>query len=175
MKINTKNRKCKDCGETYTPTAHAQPRCFKCKQIKFNEQQARYCDNRKQNLINRASKPQKPLKAKRNNRQDAINAEVRKRDACKPCVSCGVIGRVLQAGHFHSVNQCPELRYDLSNIHGQCGKCNSMMTQNPEIPQNYRVEIEKRIGAEELARIDKVKSQAGRLVIGKVKVLKYIN
>ena len=167
-----KQKPCKDCGETYTPTAHAQPRCFKCKQIKFNEQQAKYCNNRNKTLVNRASKPQKPLKAKRNKEQDIINAEVRKRDAGKPCVSCGAMGKVLQAGHFHSVNQCPELRYDLSNIHGQCGKCNSMMTQNPEIPQNYRVEIEKRIGSEELVRLDKVKSEAGRFVIGKVKNLK---
>ena len=167
--MNIKNRKCKDCGETYTPTAHAQPRCKICV---FKVQQAKYCVYQKKALINRASKPQKPLKAKANNRQDTINAEVRKRDAGKPCVACGVIGRVLQAGHFHSVSQCPELRYDLSNIHGQCGKCNSMMTQNPEIPQNYRVEIEKRIGSEELARLDKVKSEAGRFVVGKVKVLK---
>ena len=164
-----KQKPCKDCGETYTPTAHAQPRCKICA---FKVQQAKYCDYKKKALINRASKPQKPLKAKRNKEQDTINAEVRKRDSGKPCVSCGVIGRVLQAGHFHSVNQCPELRYDLSNIHGQCGRCNSMMTQNPELPLNYRIEIEKRIGLEELARLDKVKSEAGRLVIGKVKVLK---
>lgn len=164
-----KQKPCKDCGETYTPTAHAQPRCKTCV---FKVQQAKYCEYQNKTLVNRASKPQKPLKAKRNKEQDIINAEVRKRDAGKPCVSCGAMGKILQAGHFHSVNQCPELRYDLSNIHGQCGKCNSMMTQNPEIPTNYRIEIEKRIGAEELARLDKVKSEAGRFVIGKVKELR---
>lgn len=169
MKMNIKNRKCKDCGETYTPTAHAQPRCQICV---LKVRQAKYCEYQKKALINRASKPQKPLKAKIDVEQAKINKIVRERDAGKPCVSCGVMGRVLQAGHFYSVSQCPELRDDLKNIHGQCGKCNSMMTQNPELPVNYRIEIEKRIGLEELVRLDKVKSEAGRFVVGKVKVLK---
>jgi hypothetical protein len=176
MNINKlKNRKCKDCGETYAPLAQAQPRCFKCKIAKFNEQKAKYCDYKNKTLITRTKKPQKPLKAKQDVEQDKIHAEVRKRDDGKPCVSCGVIGRVLQAGHFYARSECSELRQDLSNIHGQCGKCNFAMSTNPKIKEDYRIEIEKRIGSEELARLDKVRSEAGMFVVGKVKVLKYIN
>ena len=168
QKAKLKNRKCKDCGSTYTPLTPAQPRCFKCKIAKFNEQKAKYCDYQNETLITRTKKPQKPLKPKIDVEQARINKIVRERDARKPCVSCGRINYEIQAGHFHSRNQCPKLRYDLSNIHGQCGKCNSMMSQNPEIPRNYRIEIEKRIGSEELARIDKIKSEAGIIIIGKI-------
>jgi 5-methylcytosine-specific restriction endonuclease McrA len=166
-KTNMKTRKCKDCGISFIPNARFEPRCFKCKIAKFNEQKAKYCDYKNKTLITRTKKPQKPLQAKVGAEQGRINKIVRERDAGKPCVSCGRINYEIQAGHFHSRNQCSKLRYDLSNIHGQCGKCNSMMTQNPEIPQNYRIEIEKRIGSEELARIDKIKSEAGTIIIGK--------
>ena len=159
-----KPKKCKDCGVTYTPLAPAQPRCKECG---FKEQQRKHCKYKQKALVNRTKKPQKPLQAKQDVEQARINKIVRERDAGKPCVSCGRINYEIQAGHFHSRNQCPKLRYDLSNIHGQCGKCNSMMTQNPEIPQNYRIEIERRIGSEELARIDKIKSEAGTIIIGK--------
>jgi 5-methylcytosine-specific restriction endonuclease McrA len=164
-----KNRKCKDCGATYTPLAPAKPLCKECG---FKEQQRKHCKYQQKALVNRSQKPQKPLKAKQDVEQDKIHAEVRKRDVGKPCVSCGVVGRVLQAGHFYARSECSELRQDYSNIHGQCGKCNSAMSTNPKIKQDYRIEIEKRIGSEELARLDKVRSEAGMLVVGKVKVLK---
>lgn len=164
QKVKLKKKPCKDCGETYTPTKQAQPRCKICV---FKIQKEKLCNYKNKTLVNRTKKPQKPLKAKIDAEQARINKIVRERDAGKPCVSCGRINYEIQAGHFHSRNQCPKLRYDLSNIHGQCGKCNSMMTQSPEIPQNYRIEIEKRIGSEELARIDKIKSEAGTIQIGK--------
>ena len=164
-----KNRKCKDCGATYTTLAPAQPRCKECG---FKERQRKHCQYKQKALVNRTKKPQKPLKPKIDEEQARINKIVRERDAGKPCVSCGVVGVVLQAGHFYARSECSELRQDLSNIHGQCGKCNSEMSTNPKIKQNYRIEIEKRIGSEELARLDKVRSEAGMFVIGKVKALK---
>jgi 5-methylcytosine-specific restriction endonuclease McrA len=159
-----KPKKCKKCAGIFTPKIQAQPKCPDCA---FWHHKQKLCDYQNKTLINRTKKPQKPLKAKIDVEQARINKIVRERDAGKPCVSCGKINYEIQAGHFHSRNQCPKLRYDLSNIHGQCGKCNSMMTQNPEIPRNYRIEIEKRIGSEELARIDKIKSEAGTIQIGK--------
>ena len=164
QKAKLKQRKCKVCNETFTPRIQAQPKCPDCA---FEEQRKKNCALYNKTLITRTKKPQKPLKAKVDMEQARINKIVRERDANKPCISCGRINYEIQAGHFHSRNQCSKLRYDLSNIHGQCGKCNSMMTQSPEIPRNYRIEIEKRIGSEELARIDKIKSEAGTIIIGK--------
>lgn len=163
-KAKLKQRPCKICKQLFTPRIQAQPKCSDCA---FEEQRQKNCALYNKTLITRTKKPQKPLKPKIDVEQARINKIVRERDADKPCVSCGRINYEIQAGHFHSRNQCSKLRDDLSNIHGQCGKCNSMMTQNPEIPRNYRIEIEKRIGSEELARIDKIKSEAGTIIIGK--------
>jgi len=164
QKAKLKQRPCKICKQLFTPKLQAQPKCPDCA---FSHHKQKLCDYQNKTLITRTKKPQKPLKPKIDVKQARINKIVRERDAGKPCVSCGRINYEIQAGHFHSRNQCPKLRYDLSNIHGQCGECNSMMTQNPEIPRNYRIEIEKRIGSEELARIDKIKSEAGTIQIGK--------
>lgn len=166
QKAKLKQRPCKDCGKTYTPTAHAQPRCFKCKQIKFNEQQAKYCNNQNKTLITRTKKPQKPLKPKIDVEQARINKIVRERDADKPCISCGkkMEEWELNAGHFHARSQCESLRYDLDNIHGQCSWCNSKMTEDPKIPANYRKNLLERIGAERVARIDLKRKNAGSIL-----------
>jgi hypothetical protein len=164
-KAKLKQRPCKICKQLFTPKIQAQPKCPDCA---FSHHKQKLCDYQKKTLIARTKKPQKPLQAKVDAEQDKIHAEVRKRDASKPCVSCGVFGRVLQAGHFYARSECSELRQDLSNIHGQCGKCNFAMSTNPKIKEDYRIEIEKRIGSEELARLDLARSQAGRIVIGKI-------
>lgn len=43
----------------------------------------------------------------------------------KPCCTCGAINNKIDAGHFRSVGSCPELRFELTNIHNQCSvNCN---------------------------------------------------
>ena len=158
-----KTRKCKECAGIFTPKLPAQPRCKICA---FKVQQAKYCNNQNKTLITRTKKPQKPLEPKIDVEQARINKIVRERDADKPCISCGkkMEEWELNAGHFHSRNQCPKLRYDLDNIHGQCSGCNSKMTEDPKIPANYRKNLLERIGAERVARIDLERRNAGRIL-----------
>jgi hypothetical protein len=54
---------------------------------------------------------------------------VRERDQNKPCISCGKFTK-LEAGHFITVSKSRKLRYDLRNIHGQCGHCNRFLYGN---------------------------------------------
>ena len=158
-----KPKKCKDCAGIFTPKIPAQPKCPDCASSHHKQ---KLCDYQKKALVTRTKKPQKPLKPKIDVEQVRINKIVRERDANKPCISCGkkMEEWELNAGHFHSRNQCPKLRYDLDNIHGQCAGCNSKMTEDPKIPANYRKNLLERIGAERVARLDLKRKNAGRIL-----------
>ena len=156
-----KNRKCKDCGETYAQLAPAQPRCFKCKIAKFNEQKVKYCDYKNKSLITRTKKPQKPLKPKIDDEQARINKIVRERDAGKPCISCGVIGKTLEAGHFISKNKCKALRYDERNIHGQCLNCNRILHGNYA---EYRLGLISRFSIEYVEILEEIERNERKII-----------
>jgi hypothetical protein len=156
-----KNRKCKDCGISFIPNAQFEPRCFKCKTIKFNEQKAKYCKNQQKDLVNRSQKPQKPLKPKIDEEQAIINKIVRERDAGKPCISCGVIGKTLEAGHFISKNKCKTLRYDKRNIHGQCLNCNRILHGNYA---EYRLGLISRFSIEYVEILEEIERNERKII-----------
>lgn len=67
--------------------------------------------------------------------QTIINAIVRLLDNDKGCISCkhgwdGNWTRQRHAGHRLSVGSCPELRFNLLNIWGQCSICNNWKSGN---------------------------------------------
>jgi hypothetical protein len=80
-----------------------------------------------------------------------VNEYVRLRDKDKPCVSCGGY-HILQAGHFIAVGQSSFLRFDIRNVHGQCGGCNGPKRGNV---LHYRIELRKRIGDLELEKLER--------------------
>lgn len=50
---------------------------------------------------------------------------VKEKDAS--CCTCGASNNKIDAGHFRSVGSCPELRFELTNIHNQCSvNCNQI-------------------------------------------------
>jgi len=158
LKTNMKNRKCKDCGATYTPLAPAQPRCKECA---FKEQQRKHCQYQNKTLVNRTKKPQKPLKVKVDEEQVIINKVVRERDAGKPCISCGVIGKTLEAGHFISKNKCKTLRYDKRNIHGQCLNCNRILHGNYA---EYRLGLISRFSIEYVEILEEIERNERKII-----------
>jgi hypothetical protein len=84
--------------------------------------------------------------------QTAINAYVRVRDKDLPCVSCGRHhDGQWHAGHYLSTGARPELRFDERNIHKQCQPCNTHLHGNLLL---YRVELIRRIGLEEVERLE---------------------
>ena len=68
--------------------------------------------------------------------QDAVNRYVRFRDAGKGCISCGTclvlggVGGGFDAGHYRSRGSAPHLRFELTNVHGQCKRCNNQLAGN---------------------------------------------
>ena len=91
--------------------------------------------------------------------QAAVNEYVRMRDAHLPCISCDstpndndlMTGSRWDAGHYRSVGACPELRFEPSNIHRQCVKCNRNLSGNAV---EYRIRLVQRIGAEKVAWLE---------------------
>mgnify|MGYP003810450709 CR=1 FL=1 len=79
-----------------------------------------------------------------------FNSYVRNRDKDKPCISCGR-WTTLQAGHFYSAGHYSALRFEEDNVHGQCKQCNYFLSGNLN---NYRINLEKRIGKDKLEKLD---------------------
>jgi hypothetical protein len=60
--------------------------------------------------------------------QTIFNKWIRERDKEKSCISCG--GKVEQAGHYFSQKNYSGLRFDETNVHGQCVRCNMYLSGN---------------------------------------------
>ena len=86
------------------------------------------------------------------NTRNACHEYIRLRDKDKPCVSCmQPYNSSHQAGHFYKAEVFSNLRFDETNVHGQCPKCNIYKEGNES---EYRVNIVRRIGADGLKRLD---------------------
>lgn len=56
--------------------------------------------------------------------QVQFNAYIRNRDKDLPCISCGELKDIKQAGHFMAVKDGDGLRFDERNVNGECAGCN---------------------------------------------------
>ena len=54
--------------------------------------------------------------------EKVFNAWIRQRDEGKGCISCG--NQIDHAGHYFSAGHYSGLRFNESNVHGQCAACN---------------------------------------------------
>lgn len=136
-----KIKKCKQCGNSFTPYYSAlQVVCGTECALKFNS---------KKEADKRVKQMRKDLKTHKDYiqiLQTVFNTFIRLRDKDKPCISCGKpLEGVYHSGHFHSVGRCPELRFNEDNAHGQCVQCNTHLSGNLA---NYSNNLPKRIGWE---------------------------
>ena len=154
-----KQRTCKICKQKFTPDANMflPPTCssYECrteyamkhlsksatdKKKQANKLKKEFNENDRKYLIEIAQK--------------TCNTYIRMRDKDEPCVSCGVKVKdgMAHASHFKAVGSYSYLRFDESNIHKSCSKCNVFLNGNLN---EYRIRIVERIGQEELDRLDK--------------------
>lgn len=78
--------------------------------------------------------------------QVVFNTYIRKRDKGKDCISCDVkLGEKYHAGHYLSTGAYPNLRFEETNVNGQCVKCNMHLSGNLI---GYTERLPKRIGIE---------------------------
>lgn len=102
--------------------------------------------------------------------QSIFNRFIRLRDAGLPCVSCGHPddgSRQRHASHYKSVGGNPELRFNPLNCHASCSICNNYLSGNL-VP--YRVELIKRIGLEDVERLES-KHEPLKLTVDEIKEL----
>ena len=84
--------------------------------------------------------------------QKLFNTYIRNRDRGRKCISCtNILEGKFDAGHFYNANNHWSLRFDLSNVHGQCVACNQHKHGNL---LEYRKGLLDRIGEQELLRLE---------------------
>ena len=71
------------------------------------------------------------------------------------CISCTHTKPVsqLNAGHFFSAGQFPEVRFHENNVNGQCIRCNLHLHGNLD---GYRKGLERKLGTTQLTRLDDI-------------------
>ncbi|HEY6020653.1 MAG TPA: recombination protein NinG, partial [Candidatus Paceibacterota bacterium] len=144
-----KPKKCRSCGEKFTPTRSTQVACS----ISCAITHARAVNAK------RSARELREAKAKLKSRRDwmreaqaVFNRFIRLRDAGHPCISCGRHHQgQIHAGHFLSVGARPELRFDEANVHAQCAPCNNHLSGNIVL---YRKGLIAKIGLEEVERLE---------------------
>jgi len=81
--------------------------------------------------------------------QKVFNAWIRKRDEYKGCISCG--SEIDHAGHYFSAGHYSALRFEETNVHGQCLRCNNFMHGNLI---NYRFGLITRYGEDYVKELE---------------------
>jgi hypothetical protein len=170
--IKPKPKRCKYCGEEYTPfnsltPCHTAPECA-VKWLKDNP------DKAKKNRLKVERKELKDLKEKGMTRSDylklaqiAFNTYIRHRDKDQPCISCGrKLNAKFDAGHFYSVGAFPNLRFEELNNHAQCVQCNRDKSGNL---LEYREGLISRIGQEKFDELEAMKRVEKHYSIDQIK------
>jgi hypothetical protein len=147
-----KPKKCKHCGETFTPSRSMQQACsIPCAVAlveKLNQKRAAKSERQDKKAVREKLDAMKTKPELLKLAQIAFNAWIRERDADLPCVSCGRhhTGQY-HAGHYLSTGARPELRFEPLNVWKQCSACNTHLSGNLI---NYRKELIKRIGQDKV-------------------------
>ncbi len=154
-------RKCKSCGDKFTPTYNTlQSTCGKTECAiahgrKLQDKQ-RTADYKQRKKAFRDSDRPWHL----NTLEAVFNKYIKLRDKTLPCISCGTYhakttdyrkARAWQAGHFRSKGGFLELRFDELNVHKECLNCNCYDANHLE---GYRRNLIDRIGLEKVELLE---------------------
>lgn len=158
-----KSKKCKECGNSFTPFKSTQIVCSHQCAVKLAEQKV--WKEKKKVMIENTRTRTEWLGIL----QVIFNKYIRLRDAKQPCISCDrPLGAKYDAGHFFSVGSYPNLRFDESNVHGQCVYCNQHQHGN-HIEYGLRLPV--RIGEYHYTRLMNKRGDALKLSLDEIKDL----
>ena len=172
-----KPKKCKECGEPFSPFNSIQKACSSKCAIDLALKDKAKKAAREHGEAKRAFKLN-DKKTQRNLAQKYFNRFIRLRDAQEPCISCGTTADVIYAaGHYRTRGSSPHLAFDEDNVHKQCNKrCNLELSGNIG---EFRIGLIKKIGIDRVERIESnqepVKYSAADYVEMKKKYLKLCN
>ena len=149
-----RKKKCRVCGEWFSPFNTIQATCIRPKCVleysrRLEDKRAR----RKHRQDRERIKPRNKVQAEA---QAAFNAFIRLRDEGLPCISCGEIdppvwpgGGAWDCGHYLTIGAHPELRFVELNAHKQCKSCNAgagrFSGKGRTVRHNYRERLILRI------------------------------
>jgi hypothetical protein len=148
-----KLKTCKVCHQKFAPRNTIQPVCFTfdCQVAYAAKHQKKVLalrEKRERQALREAKERIKPRSKWLKDAQSVFNRFIRLRDATLPCISCGRFHTgQYHAGHYKPSGSNPELRFNELNVHKQCAPCNNYLSGNLV---NYRVELVKRIGLEQV-------------------------
>ena len=156
MIAKLKPKKCRICKDEYQPANTLQrvcsPKCAIDLAAQDRAKKEREAEKHKRAQIRKAKERIKTRGQWLKEAQQAFNRFIRERDHGKPCISCGVLevdmadsltGGAFDCGHYRSTGSAPELRFEETNAHGQCKRCNRNLSGNVVM---YRVSLVQRIG-----------------------------
>lgn len=153
-----KMKKCKNCKTPFEPRFSSLEKfCWNqdCKLIEAMEKLSKIKKKQKLDDNIKWKEKKESLKTLQDYLQEyqtLVNTFVRLRDRNKKCISCNkTLKAKFDAGHFFSVGSYPSIRFDLTNIFGQCVHCNQHLRGNVH---EYRKNITKRISQEELEELE---------------------
>jgi predicted nucleic acid-binding Zn ribbon protein len=124
MERKIKDKKCKECGGNFTPFKTTQVVCSpKCASVLAEKKMWK---EKKKIMIENTRTRTEWLTLL----QIITNKLIRAIDNEQPCMSCGKLGGKPQAGHYHSVQSAPVIRFHLFNIWMQDYRCNVELSSN---------------------------------------------
>ncbi len=147
-------KKCKNCGEEFTPRFKTTEKyCWDeaCKEVEIKL----FFEKEREKARKAKEKAWRKEKKERNEAlktvgdyikevQTVFNKWIRLRDRHEPCISCQRHHEgQYHAGHYRSVGGNPELRFHELNNNKQCAPCNNHLSGNLI---NYRINLIKKIG-----------------------------
>lgn len=151
-----KQKKCKSCGDPFTPWSTTAKVCsMACALDHAGKDRAKA--QRKEHAVKKREFLANDTGHQRKAAQHAFNAYIRERDKHLGCVSCDKTkdwGGQWHAGHYKSVGARGDLRFNEDNCSRQCSVCNNYLSGNLVA---YRTELIKRIG---LARVEALEAES---------------
>ena len=147
-----RSRRCKICKAEFIPSfSTLQATCTEVNCILAWADKAK--EKKSKREIKAMKERNKSISQWRKELQQVFNTYIRLRDKGRPCISCGkALQGKYDAGHYYSVGSYPNLRFNESNVHGQCVTCNQHKHGNL---LEYTEGITKRIGK---ARLEELKA-----------------
>jgi hypothetical protein len=127
--MKTRTKKCKNCGNQFTPYTSLQKFCTEsdCIRVLVEETKAKEWKKKKAQKKEELMSLQDHIKIA----QQVFNKYINLRDKGKPCISCGktITGRV-NASHYFNANNHWAVRFDEDNVHSSCITCNQYLSGN---------------------------------------------
>lgn len=176
MSVLIKRKKCKNCGDSFTPfRSTLQKYCMvrpECVEIHVNESRIAHQKQKEKQWKKDKQRIKKDLMTASDYlklAQQVFNKWIRNRDRCKPCISCGkpIKQGNCDAGHLWSAGGHSNVRFNELNVNAQCSRpCNKDLSGNIN---NYRLGFVARYGKEKLDELDSIAKLERKYTIDELK------